>query len=72
MLWRLVFLLGFIILRENPRYRLNRIVALMLFFGGLGAIFSETVRRYADLAGVGLIQPVELAHQRALARAVLA
>jgi serine phosphatase RsbU (regulator of sigma subunit) len=36
----LVFLLGFIILRENPRYRLNRIVALMLFFGGLGAVLT--------------------------------
>ncbi len=36
----LVFLLGFIILRENPRHRLNRIVAVMLFFGGLGAILA--------------------------------
>jgi len=36
----LVFLLGFIILRENPRHRLNRIVALMLFFGGVGAILA--------------------------------
>jgi hypothetical protein len=31
----LVFLLGFIILRENPSHRLNRTVAMMLFFGGL-------------------------------------
>src|SRR5690349_19427110 len=36
----LVFLLGFMILRENPRHRLNRVVALMLFFGGLGAILT--------------------------------
>jgi sigma-B regulation protein RsbU (phosphoserine phosphatase) len=36
----LVFLLGFIILRENPRHRLNRIVSLMLFFGGVGAILA--------------------------------
>ncbi len=36
----LVFLLGFIILRENPRHRLNRAVALMLFFGGVGAVLA--------------------------------
>jgi len=36
----LVFMLGVIILRENPRHRLNRIVALMLFFGGVGAILA--------------------------------
>uniref|UniRef100_A0A832I116 PPM-type phosphatase domain-containing protein n=1 Tax=Eiseniibacteriota bacterium TaxID=2212470 RepID=A0A832I116_UNCEI len=36
----LVFLLGFVILRENPGNRLNRVVALMLFFGGLGAILG--------------------------------
>jgi hypothetical protein len=36
----LVFLLGFIILRENPSHRLNRTVALMLFFGGLGAVLA--------------------------------
>src|SRR4051794_40170731 len=32
------FLLGLIILRENPGQRLNRVVALMLFFGGFGAM----------------------------------
>ncbi len=37
----LVFLLGLIILRENPGHRLNRLVALMLFFGGIGAIFAS-------------------------------
>jgi len=36
----LVFLLGLVILRENPRQRLNRVVALMLFFGGLGSILA--------------------------------
>ena len=36
----LVFLLGLVILRENPGQRLNRLVALMLFFGGLGAILA--------------------------------
>ncbi len=36
----LVFLLGLVILRENPRQRLNRVVALMLFFGGIGSIFA--------------------------------
>src|SRR5262249_20590940 len=36
----LVFLLGFVILRENPRQRLNRAVSLMLFFGGFGAVLS--------------------------------
>ncbi|MGH7731882.1 MAG: PP2C family protein-serine/threonine phosphatase [Candidatus Eiseniibacteriota bacterium] len=36
----LVFLLGLLILRENPRQRLNRVVALMLFFGGLGSILA--------------------------------
>ena len=36
----MVFLLGLLILRENPRQRLNRVVALMLFFGGLGSILA--------------------------------
>jgi sigma-B regulation protein RsbU (phosphoserine phosphatase) len=36
----LIFLFGFLILRENPGQRLNRVVALMLFFGGLGAVFA--------------------------------
>ena len=39
----LVFLLGFVILRENPGQRLNRLVALMLFFGGLGAFLAAAV-----------------------------
>jgi serine phosphatase RsbU (regulator of sigma subunit) len=36
----LVFLLGFVILRENPRERLNRATALMLFFAGLGSVLG--------------------------------
>jgi serine phosphatase RsbU (regulator of sigma subunit) len=36
----LVFLLGFVIVRENPRQRLNRVVGLMLFFGGFGAVLA--------------------------------
>ncbi len=36
----LVFLLGFVILRENPHQRLNRVVSMMLFFGGLGAVLA--------------------------------
>lgn len=36
----LVFLLGLVILRENPKQRLNRVVSLLLFFGGFGAVLS--------------------------------
>src|SRR5437867_12575329 len=36
----LVFLLGVLILRESPRQRLNRVVSLMLFFGGFGALLT--------------------------------
>lgn len=36
----LVFLLGLVILRENPQQRLNRVVSLLLFFGGFGAVLS--------------------------------
>jgi serine phosphatase RsbU (regulator of sigma subunit) len=42
----LVILLGLVILRENPRQRLNRVVASMLFFGGFGSL----------LAGLGFLQ----------------
>lgn len=45
----LVFLLGLLILRENPRQRLNRVVSMLLFFGGFGAL----------LAGVQLLLPVQ-------------
>ncbi len=36
----LVFLLGLVIFRENPGQRLNRLVSLMLFFGGFGAVVA--------------------------------
>ena len=36
----LVILLGILILRENPRQKLNLVVAMMLFFGGLGSILG--------------------------------
>lgn len=57
----LVFLLGFVILRENPGQRLNRVVALMLFFGGLGAILAATtflssVSARTDVARVDVLQ----------------
>lgn len=57
----LVFLLGFVILRENPAQRLNRVVALMLFFGGLGAILAATtflssVGGQADAGRVDVLQ----------------
>ena len=51
----LVFLLGFVILRENPRQRLNRVVSLMLFFGGFGAVLaalSLLVPGKGDTAGL--------------------
>jgi hypothetical protein len=44
----LVFLLGLVIFRENPRQRLNQIVSLLLFFGGFGSV----------LAGLALQMPL--------------
>jgi len=35
-----LFLLGTVILRENPRNRVNRVTGLMLFFAGLGPVFG--------------------------------
>ncbi len=49
----LVFLLGLVILRENPRQRLNRVVALMLFFGGFGAILAAMSFLAAGPGGTG-------------------
>ncbi|HEY6867776.1 MAG TPA: SpoIIE family protein phosphatase, partial [Candidatus Eisenbacteria bacterium] len=48
----LVFLLGFIILRENPGVRLNRVVAVLLFFGGLGAVLTALAFLAAGPAGL--------------------
>ncbi len=38
----LIFILGLALLRENPRHRLNRIVALMLFLAGLGTTLGSS------------------------------
>ncbi len=59
----LVFLLGLVILRENPWQKLNRIVAFMLFFGGLGSV----------LAGLGFLaaRPSPSATAQALAEGSL-
>src|SRR5262249_60880243 len=61
----LVFLLGFIILRENPSHRLNRTVAMMLFFGGLGAVLAalsfiarRTVTTAANAGAAVLLESV--------------
>ena len=42
----LMLFLGFVILRENPRQRVNRATAAMLVFGGLGPILGA----YQNLA----------------------
>ncbi len=51
----LVFLLGLLILRENPRQRLNRVVALMLFFGGFGSILAAMSFLNAGPAGNAVV-----------------
>ena len=38
----LVFMLGFVILREAPRERANRATSLMLFFAGLGSMLGAS------------------------------
>ncbi|HYM79824.1 MAG TPA: GAF domain-containing SpoIIE family protein phosphatase [Candidatus Limnocylindria bacterium] len=57
----LAFLLGLLILRENPRQRLNRVVSLMLFFGGIGSIlaalsFLQRPNLAAAGAGIASVQ----------------
>jgi hypothetical protein len=47
----LVFLLGFVILRENPRQRLNRVVSMLLLFGGLGAVLAALTLLVPDTGG---------------------
>lgn len=55
----LVFLLGLVILRENPRHRLNRVVALLLFCGSFGAVLSALTLLLPNGAdGTGLQTPV--------------
>lgn len=36
----IIILLGIIILRENPKQRINRVTAMMMFFAGMGPIFG--------------------------------
>ncbi|HEY3215242.1 MAG TPA: GAF domain-containing SpoIIE family protein phosphatase [Candidatus Eisenbacteria bacterium] len=57
----LVFLLGVVILRENPRQRLNRVVSLMLFFGGFGSLISALglLARPATSGGVPAQQTLQ-------------
>jgi len=50
----LVFLLGLLILRENPRQRLNRVVSLMLFFGGFGSILAALSFLAAGQSGMAV------------------
>lgn len=52
----LVFLLGFVILRENRRQRLNRVVSLMLFFGGFGAVLAALSLLVPGRTGVAGLQ----------------
>jgi serine phosphatase RsbU (regulator of sigma subunit) len=54
----LVFLLGVAVLRENPRQRLNRVVALMMFFGGFGALLTALGLLHSHgAAAAGAAQP---------------
>lgn len=50
----LVFLLGLLILRENPHQRLNRVVSLMLFFGGFGSVLAALSFLSAGPTGLGV------------------
>ncbi len=51
----LVFLLGLVILRENSAQRLNRVVSMLLFFGGFGAVLSALSLLFPKVtAGAGL------------------
>ncbi|HUU44837.1 MAG TPA: SpoIIE family protein phosphatase [Acidobacteriota bacterium] len=52
--------LGIVILRENPRSRVNRVTALMLSFAGLGPIFA------AIGSTMGLVQAVDPATRPSL------
>src|SRR3989304_4568325 len=45
-------LLGMVILRENFRSRVNRTTAMMLFFGGLGALFAAVGTTLARTGGL--------------------
>ncbi len=60
----LVFLLGMLILRENPRQRLNRVVSLMLFFGGFGSLLTALglLPGRAPATGGALASPASVQH----------
>jgi sigma-B regulation protein RsbU (phosphoserine phosphatase) len=50
-----LFLLGTVILRENPQERINRVTGTMMFFGGLGPIlaaFGNVIASLRPEAGV--------------------
>lgn len=56
LLGTVLWLLGTIIFRENPKNRVNRITGLMLFFGGLGpllAAFGTALGTEGEIAAVG-------------------
>ena len=51
----ILFLLGTVILRENPQERVNRVTGTMMFFGGLGPIlaaFGNVIASLRPEAGV--------------------
>jgi serine phosphatase RsbU (regulator of sigma subunit) len=54
-----LFLLGTVILRENPRDRVNRVTGTMMFFGGLGPILAafgaliDSLRPGSNIAQTG-------------------
>lgn len=56
----LMLFLGFVIVRENPRQRVNRAVGAMLLFGGLGPILGAyyDLSAGAALGGPGVSQDV--------------
>lgn len=55
----LAFLLGMLILRENPWQRLNRITALMLFFGGFGSLLAALGFFGTSTAPAQTVNPVQ-------------
>lgn len=57
----LAFLLGLLILRENARQRLNRVVSSMLFFGGVGSVLAATsfLSKPATAGGVPAVGSLE-------------
>lgn len=55
----LAFLLGMLILRENPWQRLNRVTALMLFFGGFGSLLAALGFFGTSTAPAQAVNPVQ-------------